>query len=695
MKGDPRYKKAFNVNSYRTNRNVSSSFNTGCMECATCPVKHPVLYKEIDGVDQTNMSPQCFNISDQNFPAFLPSLGEGECVKIVRIEDASLDELVTYFLETIRGFAVPAGSVVMLHSASHLAWVGAAAYAEDLIAAQSRIDAAFGNSIVTLHGIPLLGSGTEEPGLIKSLVTIGRWYDIMMMDTIRDIHLTRNCWLDMLLPGTPMAPGGQSGSGSLIASDPSQLRGSPMAPRIVVAAGSPMAPVASGSTAGSSMTSASAAGGAGSPMAPAARYSNVDGSGSAMPPGPSVCAGSGSPMASLSGMERLRMPGDLSGKSSIIVDAGNVSFATRLEPVSEEAEKGIVLQLLRELNEVFALDLDLDADTWRGRDSEQSMISEPVIKKRRIFVVGASHAKKLADELTELGEHVVCLATPTWRISDNSETTSAELKKQVNTPWPGDTVVVYQIYDSSIYFASSGPGEMSLPRRGREDGRYHVEGVLKMADRETFKQIVYGSVPLLRAGGEGVKIVVAPMPRYITAPCCSNKKHVTNFGERKYGKQMGDRLADIGEWVKEFVYGKRINNFQVFCPTSLTMCPDDTKEEMRAIWGRDPVHLSRHGYAKEARALVDILNKSLNLERTSKAVGQQTSDRPRRDWSENRQPWVSRSDATATRDYGSLPGRSAQNWRGGNTYAERNRGGFVDSRNWRRGGHHGPRGRLY
>ena len=216
---------------------------------------------------------------------------------------------------------------------------------------------------------------------------------------------------------------------------------------------------------------------------------------------------------------------------------------------------------------------------------------------------------------------------------------------------------------------------MSLPRKNHADGRYHVVGALKMADRETFKQIVYSSVPLLCAGGEGVKIVVAPMPRYITGPCCNNRGHVTNFGEKKYGRSMGDRLADIGDWVKEFVYGKRITNFQVFCPTSLTMAPDDSKDELRATWGRDPVHLTKYGYGKEARALLETLEKNLSLERRSSTSTKSSSqgarsDRPQKDWSTSRQTWVNLSDATATRDYGRQQERMDNKWRDGNAYAE-------------------------
>ncbi len=44
--------------------------------------------------------------------------GEGECLKIVQVENGSLTELVEVFLGLTRGFDVPAGAVVMLSSPS-------------------------------------------------------------------------------------------------------------------------------------------------------------------------------------------------------------------------------------------------------------------------------------------------------------------------------------------------------------------------------------------------------------------------------------------------------------------------------------------------------------------------------------------------------------------------------------------------
>jgi hypothetical protein len=62
---------------------------------------------------------QIFCLSDQNFSPSLPC-SNGECLKIMRVEDASLNEIVTGFLDLTRGKEIPTGSVILLFSATHL-----------------------------------------------------------------------------------------------------------------------------------------------------------------------------------------------------------------------------------------------------------------------------------------------------------------------------------------------------------------------------------------------------------------------------------------------------------------------------------------------------------------------------------------------------------------------------------------------
>ncbi len=110
-----------------------------------------------------SLCPVTFALADQHFPAILPTTDDGECIKIIRIEDGNLAELANAFLEIIKGFAVPAGSQVLLSSLSQLARIGVAGYAEELRKAVGAIKRAFGRDLAIIHGVPVLAGSVEPP----------------------------------------------------------------------------------------------------------------------------------------------------------------------------------------------------------------------------------------------------------------------------------------------------------------------------------------------------------------------------------------------------------------------------------------------------------------------------------------------------------------------------------------------------
>ncbi len=109
-------------------------------------------------------------------PSVIPVEGEGDCFKILLVENASLNDLTTVLLAALEGFTVPAGTVVLISSVSHLAEVGTAAYVEDLVRACKAVRVVYGNGITVMHGIPLLLSGLHCYSTIRSLLEIGTWY---------------------------------------------------------------------------------------------------------------------------------------------------------------------------------------------------------------------------------------------------------------------------------------------------------------------------------------------------------------------------------------------------------------------------------------------------------------------------------------------------------------------------------------
>jgi hypothetical protein len=94
-------------------QNSSFSFDPKSLLCSNCPSRGG---HRIDGGGEER---QTFILSDQNFPGVLPC-SSGECLKIVRVENGSLNEIVTCFLEVTRGEGLPTGSAILLFSASHL-----------------------------------------------------------------------------------------------------------------------------------------------------------------------------------------------------------------------------------------------------------------------------------------------------------------------------------------------------------------------------------------------------------------------------------------------------------------------------------------------------------------------------------------------------------------------------------------------
>ncbi len=125
--------------------------------------------------------------------------GDGECFKILQVENASLSDLTTVLLAALEGFAVPAGAVVLISSVSHLAAVGAAAYAEDLVGAYRAVHAVYGSEITVLHGIPFLLSGLHCHSTIRALLEIDTWYASLTSHSTKELSSSHTLFTSALL----------------------------------------------------------------------------------------------------------------------------------------------------------------------------------------------------------------------------------------------------------------------------------------------------------------------------------------------------------------------------------------------------------------------------------------------------------------------------------------------------------------
>jgi hypothetical protein len=84
-------------------------------------------------------------------------------------------EIVGCFLDLFKGRELPAGSTVVIFSATHLMMRGLSGYVADMSSELSRLDPIFRGGLLSLPGIPVLLGGCGESTVTMEIVEFGNW----------------------------------------------------------------------------------------------------------------------------------------------------------------------------------------------------------------------------------------------------------------------------------------------------------------------------------------------------------------------------------------------------------------------------------------------------------------------------------------------------------------------------------------
>ena len=578
--GDDRYKNSHERYLFQKKLNMSFSFNPDTLMCDSCAEVHQVLpgdggargavEKVPGGIEQSERT--VFVLSDHCFPAALPAGGGKDCLKILRIENGALDDLVAAFLGVTRGFLVPTGTVILIASASHLANVGVSAYAFDLVRVAGKLSNIFGGGVVVIPGISLLLDGCDSPELLRALAELYSW-----------------------LPGA-------LGEGSARESCLVDLYDEANRAILALATGGPQQDY----------------------------------------------------------KIRIRLPKSLTSMGSQRWESGGwTGLCNGVLPLSEEYENKFILFLTEALNTHLCLNLDQKPLT--SRSALQGAVGG--IEQSHILVIGSSHARRLATLLEARGSPVASVIKPHWRARKESV---AQLTQEVATALsslPSDTVVLFVFLDNSFYFARSEDGSM-LPHRRSIDGKYHVDGDLALATKETAKHLFNLVTPVLEAANHHKKILLTPLPRYIYAGCCEDPDHISNRLEESYAVNLMDKLEGLRRLLKGMAFTAKIKEIKVINV--------GRKLEEVDLWGDDPVHPLEAGYGRIADlALQGIADMSTTgseragegRKRPQEQVGSQGPCK-RALWGAEAGPFARRFEPGPWRGRGGWGGRRGGGWRG-------------------------------
>jgi hypothetical protein len=161
----------FNSNhfSLEKKKNISRSFDSEGI-CVTCPSGPHSALAGKEG------KPVVFCLADQHFCPAAPADDGKECMRILRVEDASLRELTSEFLDWLEGRELIVGSVILLGSVFQLSVDGTAQYVDDWHHCQRRLKEAV-DGIMVLPLIPVPLEGIKDKETVRSLLEFFLWFE--------------------------------------------------------------------------------------------------------------------------------------------------------------------------------------------------------------------------------------------------------------------------------------------------------------------------------------------------------------------------------------------------------------------------------------------------------------------------------------------------------------------------------------
>jgi hypothetical protein len=89
------------------------------------------------------------------------------------------------------------------------------------------------------------------------------------------------------------------------------------------------------------------------------------------------------------------------------------------------------------------------------------------------------------------------------------------------------------LFSNDAYIGTTPRGFSSPPFRD-ERGKWHVEGAVDVAPLKSLRIIAKMAVNMVKACGHAKVIIALPLPRYVLASCCDNRKHVENLDDDDY-----------------------------------------------------------------------------------------------------------------------------------------------------------------
>jgi hypothetical protein len=316
-----------------------------------------------------------------------------------------------------------------------------------------------------------------------------------------------------------------------------------------------------------------------------------------------LCTDESVPESNCNGTKVLYMLESISSSTKIRTVAGapHVKLPVSIAAFNHEKETRIINTLMREINDSFAMNLDENPDLERS--SSQVYTSDDV--QKRVFLIGASHVKRIVGGLVALNQDIVDLSRPGWKADTGKLDDIAARLSQYDLS--GSDIVVIDPLANNVVCGTGTGGK--LTEQIKIDGKWHVSGSLAYEPKSVLRSVLNEVAAKLFSGAEPTLLVFSPLPRYVIEPCCASNDHVQNLGSTEYITELEQNVEMIDEllaaWSQNVNSRSEILNFRAVADNPDAPIPELTVQGEPMWPAGDPVHAAGQYYAEMASLVAE------------------------------------------------------------------------------------------
>jgi len=505
--GDPTLTKTFRgsrIMAYGklVNQNLSATFDPQTLECLVCDKPHHIV--------PTDGSGFVVIVTDQNFVSTLN--GKETCIPIIRIEDATLEELYLITSEIFDRYPIPPGTLFLAGSISHLSKVGTTLYCHEWQYMISKFAERW--KLAKVGPVPPVLREDTAGSVTTVLTELKVWLSRVYGNSIEYPRLAWNSVISSLGNSPPD-----------FFTDTQEIYTVPLPNNLV---------------------------------------------------------------------EPALKPWKFQSSSSVAITAAMDGAAT-----SE-----LLLALLETLVSSFNCKAH-PGEFVPGEQAEQEGETPSGKKLPDILVMGGSHSKILATDLTYRGYKVLDLSIPGWTPTEvNIGQLEEKLKKIENL---GSYVAIGDFVSNYVFRFEQDDGQLAFPYKVM--GRYHMLSRVTTCSNESL-YVALDRLKNVLGLVTGSLIFMPPIARYLYTGCCDSEGHCEGIKGPHHAPQMMGKCQAIRNSIREY-YLRKPGNIMV-PDTAQRMFPDCTNNGSLAaalggVFAADGVHLNKVGYEKVTDVVVECI----------------------------------------------------------------------------------------